>query len=368
MIKHLEGLTVGYDYTVRDSDASVVQFRYGEDGMDVSRVTFMNPKHYAFMVENAGIVKRQQKQCMNKTSAKLLKHDVKRTCKMFDEMIGAAATPSAVGAKKYESPFALFATDSMLRMQPDKLQNIFDGRSKTDVWQRVAAVRDSLVDDWRQLSDKKRDKYLARAAASHTIDSVATCSTTVELPERLMRSMRAFTTNGGSTDRRMRQMLHIKATLARAEPGDCVGLLAAQSIGEPSTQMTLNTFHFAGRGEMNVTLGIPRLREILMAATRSIATPMATVPVADGVTREQADAMAARLDCIALTACLRSVTIEERLTLTRQQRYRRYVIRMNVNKREDREANARHLTRAHVIGAVEQRYARVLCEVRVCHI
>jgi len=37
-----------------------------------------------------------------------------------------------------------------------------------------------------------------------------------------------------------------------------VGLVAAQSIGEPSTQMTLNTFHFAGRGEMNVTLGIPR--------------------------------------------------------------------------------------------------------------
>ena len=34
--------------------------------------------------------------------------------------------------------------------------------------------------------------------------------------------------------------------------------IAAQSVGEPSTQMTLNTFHFAGRGDMNVTLGIPR--------------------------------------------------------------------------------------------------------------
>jgi hypothetical protein len=34
-----------------------------------------------------------------------------------------------------------------------------------------------------------------------------------------------------------------------------LGILAAQSVGEPSTQMTLNTFHFAGRGEMNVTLG-----------------------------------------------------------------------------------------------------------------
>ena len=37
-----------------------------------------------------------------------------------------------------------------------------------------------------------------------------------------------------------------------------MGVIAAQSVGEPSTQMTLNTFHFAGRGDMNVTLGIPR--------------------------------------------------------------------------------------------------------------
>lgn len=52
-----------------------------------------------------------------------------------------------------------------------------------------------------------------------------------------------------------------------------------QSIGEPSTQMTLNTFHFAGRGEMNVTLGIPRLREILMTASANIKTPAMDVPL-----------------------------------------------------------------------------------------
>uniref|UniRef100_A0A6P7GYM7 DNA-directed RNA polymerase n=1 Tax=Diabrotica virgifera virgifera TaxID=50390 RepID=A0A6P7GYM7_DIAVI len=50
------------------------------------------------------------------------------------------------------------------------------------------------------------------------------------------------------------------------------------SIGEPSTQMTLNTFHFAGRGDMNVTLGIPRLREILMMASRNIKTPSMEIP------------------------------------------------------------------------------------------
>lgn len=55
-----------------------------------------------------------------------------------------------------------------------------------------------------------------------------------------------------------------------------------QSIGEPSTQMTLNTFHFAGRGEMNVTLGIPRLREILLVGSKNIKTPALDVPVIAG--------------------------------------------------------------------------------------
>lgn len=42
--------------------------------------------------------------------------------------------------------------------------------------------------------------------------------------------------------------------------------------------MTLNTFHFAGRGEMNVTLGIPRLREILMVASKNLKTPSMEIP------------------------------------------------------------------------------------------
>ncbi len=47
------------------------------------------------------------------------------------------------------------------------------------------------------------------------------------------------------------------------EPGESVGMVTAESIGEPGTQMTLNTFHFAGVSEMNVTTGLPRLIEIL---------------------------------------------------------------------------------------------------------
>lgn len=55
-------------------------------------------------------------------------------------------------------------------------------------------------------------------------------------------------------------------------PGDAVGAIAAQSIGEPGTQMTLKTFHFAGIGHMNITLGIPRLKEIINGSACS--TPL----------------------------------------------------------------------------------------------
>jgi len=61
-----------------------------------------------------------------------------------------------------------------------------------------------------------------------------------------------------------------------AEPGEPVGAVAAQSVGEPSTQMTLRTFHYAGVREFNVTLGLPRLIEVL-DARRNPSTPMMTI-------------------------------------------------------------------------------------------
>jgi DNA-directed RNA polymerase subunit A" len=57
------------------------------------------------------------------------------------------------------------------------------------------------------------------------------------------------------------------------EPGESIGLVAAESIGEPGTQMTLNTFHFAGVSEMNVTTGLPRIIEIL-DGRKELSTPI----------------------------------------------------------------------------------------------
>ena len=59
---------------------------------------------------------------------------------------------------------------------------------------------------------------------------------------------------------------------AIVHPGEMVGSLAAQSLGEPATQMTLNTFHFAGISAKNVTLGVPRFKEIINVSN-NIKTP-----------------------------------------------------------------------------------------------
>ena len=60
------------------------------------------------------------------------------------------------------------------------------------------------------------------------------------------------------------------------EANEAVGTVAAQSIGEPGTQMTLRTFHYAGVAEFNVTLGLPRLIEIV-DAKKEPSTPMMTI-------------------------------------------------------------------------------------------
>jgi len=75
--------------------------------------------------------------------------------------------------------------------------------------------------------------------------------------------------------------LAVKLTLERyrralVEPGEAIGIIAAQSIGEPGTQMTLRTFHYAGVREQNVTLGLPRLIEIV-DARREPSTPIMTI-------------------------------------------------------------------------------------------
>jgi DNA-directed RNA polymerase subunit A" len=93
----------------------------------------------------------------------------------------------------------------------------------------------------------------------------------------------------GLTDsqfKRLMQRIKIDIDSKTIDPYEAVGIIAAQSIGEPGTQMTMRTFHFAGVREMNVTLGLPRLIEIV-DARRIPTTPSMVIHLKKGVERDQ---------------------------------------------------------------------------------
>ena len=85
------------------------------------------------------------------------------------------------------------------------------------------------------------------------------------LPEKLITDITDNVPKGTSKDKLeiIFERVYSEYKSSLAEPGESVGIVTAESIGEPSTQMTLDTFHLAGVSEVNVTTGLPRLLEIL---------------------------------------------------------------------------------------------------------
>jgi DNA-directed RNA polymerase subunit A" len=85
------------------------------------------------------------------------------------------------------------------------------------------------------------------------------------------------------------------------EPGEAVGIVAAQSMGEPSTQMTMRTFHYAGVAELNVTLGLPRIIEIV-DARKTPSTPTMTIYLQEDCAndKEKAKEVAKQIEAITI--------------------------------------------------------------------
>ena len=94
--------------------------------------------------------------------------------------------------------------------------------------------------------------------------------------EEAVEKLRKVAETRGLTEEELNRVIDeiiIRFYKALVQPGEPVGTVAAQSLGEPSTQMTLRTFHYAGVMEFNVTLGLPRLIEIV-DARRKPSTPI----------------------------------------------------------------------------------------------
>ncbi|NTV00099.1 MAG: DNA-directed RNA polymerase subunit A'' [Methanoregulaceae archaeon] len=100
-----------------------------------------------------------------------------------------------------------------------------------------------------------------------------------ELPVKTKEQLKGFLDGREISEDQFEKILNRVVTeyqITRIEPCEAVGIIAAQSIGEPGTQMTMRTFHYAGVAEINVTLGLPRLIEI-MDARKEPSTPTMTI-------------------------------------------------------------------------------------------
>jgi DNA-directed RNA polymerase subunit A" len=95
------------------------------------------------------------------------------------------------------------------------------------------------------------------------------------------------------------------------EPGEAVGVVAAQSMGEPSTQMTMRTFHYAGVAELNVTLGLPRIIEIV-DARKIPSTPTMTIYLIEeyGKDREKAKEIATIIETVTAGDIIKKTEID----------------------------------------------------------
>ncbi|TGC11341.1 DNA-directed RNA polymerase subunit A'' [Methanolobus halotolerans] len=114
-----------------------------------------------------------------------------------------------------------------------------------------------------------------------TIDSMIE---PLDLPLNIKRTLRDDAIKVGVTKKELEDIIERlmeSYDYACVEPCEAVGVVSAQSIGEPGTQMTMRTFHYAGVAEINVTLGLPRLIEIV-DARKQPSTPMMTIALEEG--------------------------------------------------------------------------------------
>ncbi|RVE44695.1 hypothetical protein evm_010653 [Chilo suppressalis] len=271
LIKHLESLNVAYDHTVRDSDGSIVQFAYGEDGLDVLKCQYLKSEQLPFLDKNSNAV-------VSKSTVKKLKRDIdeKRIAKLYKKLNKWKNKYGSPFEKRRISAFSQFSAQAKNDISLDKVP--MDNTRDPYYWE--------LEKMWRSLEEDDKSQYTKKPCPDPIPSIYSPEYKFGVINEQLDNIIQNYLKNRPEnaydikTDKeKFVEVMNAKYLESMAAPGEPVGLLAAQSIGEPSTQMTLNTFHFAGRGDMNVTLGIPRLREILMTASSKLKTPNMDIPL-----------------------------------------------------------------------------------------
>ena len=141
---------------------------------------------------------------------------------------------------------------------------------------RVSKYSYGILEEHGEISEKKfRDLGEEESAIRDMVLKKYGIELPFSLLEKIVKTKKEYDLNDEELNKVVKRVVEIYKK-RMVDPYEAVGIVAAQSIGEPGTQMTLRTFHYAGVAEMNVTLGLPRLIEIV-DARREPSTPMMTI-------------------------------------------------------------------------------------------
>lgn len=313
LIKMLEGVVVNYDLTVRDSDNSVIQFQYGEDSLDVTKCQYLKPERLTDLAANMGSTHRPAlvEAARSYTDVRGVRRARKEVNKWMKRRGG--------GQRQRSTPFLQFSSSDSTEWIRSDHEGYRLKRVGTDQDPLVISRHKSyypILEAYRKLPPSVLEDLAAETRAcpdpvAARYPPTAHFGAITEHLDRLVENYLKKQSADLDEDQ-FREMMYAKIQEAAVVPGEPVGILAAQSVGEPSTQMTLNTFHFAGRGEMNVTLGIPRLREILMVASDNIKTPSMDIPFRPGTTPKQMQALRLKINRVLVSDLLENVQVTER--------------------------------------------------------
>lgn len=283
----MESVMVTYDSTVRNSNGQVIQLRYGEDGLDGGFVEFQNlptlkpndrqfrdrfrfdasNEKYLRKIFNEDVVKQL---LGNPRSLSELEQEFERLQKDRETLRGLFPTG--------DSKVVLPCNINRMIWNAQKIFHV-NKRSATDlsplkVLNSVENLVNKLLivpgEDPLSIQANENATLLFRCLLRSTL-----CTKKILEQDRL--SLEAFDWLLGEIETKFKQ--------AQVQPGEMVGALAAQSLGEPATQMTLNTFHYAGVSAKNVTLGVPRLKEIINISKKP-KTPSLTVFLTGAAARD----------------------------------------------------------------------------------
>lgn len=257
LMKSLEDLSSKYDSTVRTSSNSIVQFQYGGDGLDPFEMegdakpvnfvrTWIHSMDITYSHEDKCLLPYQIVELATSVITPL-KTRLARRDNLGNIIQGTDKENLDIYTDEYDPQRAFY--DSVLDYIKSKAKELSEVRKRKNMQPLLTPPPSNgkySEIDFDMFVDESKKKFVSQVC---------------KISERGVREF-------------LRQCLK-RYERSKVEPGTAVGAIGAQSIGEPGTQMTLKTFHFAGVASMNVTLGVPRIKEIINAS-KVISTPIIT--------------------------------------------------------------------------------------------